>query len=193
MSFNPTRSHRTVHDFSQRRAAYFVLQAKNHNVCEVKYLVHQNLASILENPVGLGIIDNSRQQAMDICMDPLAHNAIVGLLDGIADVTTHTVVSQTIGNLFYWTRKVIKSENFRAVWYELMAGFNMLIDQQKAVRPVVNTAYNGLNTLLTNGEIDNKFETIVKKLSALLKPSTTAKRTGRPQTPRKNTNKRVSS
>lgn len=130
--------------------------------------MHENLATILQNPVGLGILDDSRQNLLNICVDPHAHNAIIGLLDGITDVATNPDVSQTIGNMFFWTRKVIKGREFQKAWLQAMVGVNRLFNHEKAAKRAVRALLDGSEKLLKCDQFDDKFEKVVEKLAQII-------------------------
>lgn len=136
--------------------------------CDIKYHLHENLASILENNVGIEIINELRQNIKDICLDPKAHNAIVTLTDSVTDVTTNTNVSQTLGNIFYWARKIMKDPNFRIVWHETMKGVNMCFDKLPVTSQLTDTALNNLNLLLTHPKFDTTFESVIENISKVI-------------------------
>lgn len=134
------------------------------NACDVKYHLHENLASVLENDIGIEVINELRQNLKDICLDPKAHNSIVSLIDAVTDVTLNTNVSQTLGNIFYWARKVMKDPNFRIVWHESMKGVNMSFDKLPATRQITDMLLNNLNVLLTQPEFDTAFESVIDNI-----------------------------
>ncbi|VVC45712.1 Hypothetical protein CINCED_3A008574 [Cinara cedri] len=143
-------------------------QQEDPKICRIKYRLHENLATILQNPWGLQILNDSRQNMMNICMDSQAHNAIIGLLDGITDVTTNPNVSRTIGNMFFWTRKVMKDKNFQNVWLQTMIGVNNLFKRQKPAKKVVIALLNSLDRFLVTDQFDEKFEKVVEKLTQIV-------------------------
>jgi len=136
--------------------------------CDIKYHLHENLASILENDVGIAAINEVRQNLKDICLDPKAHNSIVSLADAITDVTTNTNVSQTLGNVFYWARKIMKDPNFRIVWHESMTGVNMCFEKLPFTKQITDVVLNNFNLLLTHPKFDTEFETVIKNISKLI-------------------------
>jgi len=138
------------------------------NECDIKYNLHQNLASVLDSEIGRDLINQLRQNANDICLDPKAHNAIVSLTDGITDVTTNTNVSQTLGNIFYWARKIMKNPNFRLIWHETMQGVNMSFNNLPATKQITDTLLNNLTLLLNHPQFDTAFEPVVENISKVL-------------------------
>ncbi|XP_025205843.1 uncharacterized protein LOC112602121 [Melanaphis sacchari] len=138
------------------------------NVCDIKYHFHENLASVITDDVGIKLINELRQNYKNICLDPMAHNSIVSLVDGIIDMTTNTNVSQTLGNTFYWARKIMKDPKFRAVWHETMKGVNMSLDNFEVTQQVTDTLFDQLSALLNHPKFDSTFESVVKNLSMLI-------------------------
>ncbi|XP_001951405.1 uncharacterized protein LOC100166545 [Acyrthosiphon pisum] len=138
------------------------------DTCDIKYQLHENLASVLTNSAGVELLNELRQNIKDICLDPKAHNAIVALLDGVMDVTTDTNVSQSLGNIFYWARKVMKDPNFRIVWHENMKGVNMCFDNIEVTRQITDTIMDNLVLLLNHPKFDSTFESVIKNLSKVI-------------------------
>jgi len=138
------------------------------DTCDIKYNLHENLASALTNNVSVELLNELRQNVKDICLDPKAHNAIVALLDGIMDVTTDPNVSQSLGNVFYWARKVMKDPNFRVVWNENMKGVNMCFDNMALTRQITDTLIDNLVLLLNKPQFDSTFESVIKNLSKVI-------------------------
>ncbi|KAE9533246.1 hypothetical protein AGLY_009287 [Aphis glycines] len=136
--------------------------------CDVKYHLHENLASILENDVGIEAINELRQNLKDICLNPKAHNSIVFLADTITDVTTNTNVSQTLGNVFYWARKIMKDPKFRVVWHESMKGVNMCFDKLPFTKLITDVVLNNFNLLLAHPKFDTEFETVINNISKVI-------------------------
>jgi len=138
------------------------------NSCDVKYNLHEKLASVINNEVGIDLINELRQHAKNICLDPKAHNAIVSLTDGITDVTTNTNISQTLGNVFYWARKIMKDRNFRSVWHEVMKGTNMCFDNFDLTSQITETLLNNLTLMLNHPKFDTTFESVINNLSKVI-------------------------
>lgn len=138
------------------------------DTCDIKYHLHENLASVLTNSAGVELLNDLRQNAKDICLDPKAHNALVAMFDGIVDVTTDTNVSQALGNIFFWARKIMKDPNFRIVWHENMKGINMCFNHIALVRKITDTLLDNLDLLLKNPNFDSTFESVVKNLAKVL-------------------------
>ncbi|XP_060847390.1 uncharacterized protein LOC132926967 [Rhopalosiphum padi] len=138
------------------------------NSCDVKYNLHEKLAAVLNDEVGIDLINELRQQVKNACLDPKAHNAIVSLTDGITDVTTNTNISQTLGNVFYWARKIMKDPNFLSVWHESMKGANMCFDNIDITIQITETLLNNLTLLLNHPKFDTTFETVIKNLSKVI-------------------------
>ncbi|XP_060859449.1 uncharacterized protein LOC132936705 [Metopolophium dirhodum] len=138
------------------------------DTCDIKYNLHENLASMLTNSAGVELLNELRQNIKDICLDPKAHNAIVALLDGVMDVTTDTNVSQSLGNIFYWARKIMKDPKFRVVWHENMKGVNMCFDNIAVTRQITDTLIDNLVLLLNNPQFDSTFESVIKNLSKVI-------------------------
>jgi hypothetical protein len=126
------------------------------------------LAAVLNDEVGIDLINELRQQVKNACLDPKAHNAIVSLTDGITDLTTNTNISQTLGNIFYWARKIMKDPNFRSVWHESMKGVNMSFDNIDVTSQITETLLNNLTLLLNHPKFDTTFETVIKNLSKVI-------------------------
>lgn len=137
-------------------------------MCDVKYHLHEDLASVLADPVGLKTLNEARESTKNICMDPRAHNAIVDLLDVVTSITTDPNVSATLGRALYWTRKALKEKNFRVVWLEEMKGLNMLFDNVNAVRPLVDTVLDMTARVLRSDDFDSSFDSVVKTLAPAL-------------------------
>ena len=138
------------------------------NSCDIKYNLHEKLASVLSDEVGIDLINELRQNIKNICLDPKAHNAIVSLTDGITDVTTNTNISQTLGNIFYWARKIMKDPNFRIVWHETMKGVNMSFDNIEVTRQITDTLLDKLTLLLNHPKFDTTFEPVIQNLSKVI-------------------------
>ncbi|XP_026818101.1 uncharacterized protein LOC113557026 [Rhopalosiphum maidis] len=138
------------------------------NSCDVKYNLHEKLASVINDEVGIDLVNELRQHVKNVCLDPKAHNAIVSLADGIIDVTTNTNVSQTLGNVFYWARKIMKDPNFRSVWHESMKGVNMCFDNIDVTNQITETLLNNLTLLLNHPKFDTTFEAVIKNLSKVI-------------------------
>ncbi|XP_015376101.1 PREDICTED: uncharacterized protein LOC107170486 [Diuraphis noxia] len=139
--------------------------------CDIKYHLHENLASVLSNPVGVRILNNLRQSTHDICMDPKAHNGLVSLYDGIINLTTDTNISLTLGNIFFWVRKIMKNPNFRIIWHNNMKGLNMVFDNLDVVRQITKTIFDNLELILRSPHFDSTFDMKVQNLSNLQKLS----------------------
>lgn len=138
------------------------------DTCAVDYRLHENLASVLTNDVGLRMLNDLRHHAVSLCVDPIAHNAIVGLLDAVVDVSMDTNVAQTLGNMFFWARKMIKDPYFRAAWDETMRGLNMLFERHGFVSELSDTVYSNLTKLLNNPNFDMAFESVIRQFAMFL-------------------------
>jgi len=123
---------------------------------------------VLTSDVGVDLLNDLRQNIKEICLDPKAHNALVSLFDGIIDVTTDPNVSQSLGNIFYWARKIMKDPNFRIVWHENMKGINMSFDNLEVTRQVTDSLIDNLGLLLNNPRFDSTFEDVIQNLSKMI-------------------------
>lgn len=137
------------------------------DTCDIKYQLHENLSSVLTSQAGVELLNELRQNVKDICLDPKSHNAIVALLDGVMDVTTDPNVSQSLGNIFYWARKIMKDPNFRIVWHENMKGVNMFFNNIAVTRQITDTIIDNLSLLLNNPNFDSTFESVIQNLSKM--------------------------
>ncbi|XP_022166372.1 uncharacterized protein LOC111030941 [Myzus persicae] len=138
------------------------------DVCDIKYHLHENLATVLKSDVGVDLLNDLRQNINDICLDPKAHNALISMFNGIIDVTTDQNVSQSLGNIFYWARKIMKDPNFRMVWHENMKGVNMCFDNLAVTRQITDTTIEKLGLLLRAPSFDSTFENVIKNLSKVI-------------------------
>lgn len=163
----------TIYYFPTSCVAFVGFQAHSsfdgQDTCDIKYHLHENLATVLTNPLGVDVLNNLRQNVYNICLDPKAHNGAVGLFDGIIDLTTDTNVSQTLGNTFFWARKIMMNPNFRTVWHENMKGINMVFDNLDVSTQVTETVFDNLELILRNPKFNSTFEKMMQNLSKLLK------------------------
>ncbi|KAL5238804.1 hypothetical protein ACI65C_006214 [Semiaphis heraclei] len=155
--------------------AFFAANASAHSsfddpeTCDIKYLLHENLATVLTNPSGVDILNNLRQNVYDICVDPVAHNGAVGLFDGIINLTTDVNVSKTMEEIFSWARKIMKNPNFRTVWHENMKGINMVFDNLDVATQITDTAFDNFNLILRHPNFNTTFDKMMQNLNKLLK------------------------
>lgn len=146
----------------------FLQANENDNVCQIRQNLHQNFADILTNDDGIHVITELLQILSDICMDPKAHNAIISLLDEITINLTNRDVAESVGNLFYWTRKVMKNPDFRLSLHETMTGINKLFDRIDVLEPVVDAFFKNVNRLLNDPNFDNTFELFVENYRTMV-------------------------
>ncbi|XP_025407653.1 uncharacterized protein LOC112681619 [Sipha flava] len=133
--------------------------------CDVDYRLHENLSSVLRNPVGVGMLNDVARNVADMCMDPAAHNSQVKLLDALIDVSTDKTVAQTLGNVFFWTRKLIKDPYFRAAWDETMRGLSVCFDRHADLSQLTDTVFDKLDVVLNHPKFDDVFESVVQRAS----------------------------
>lgn len=137
-------------------------------MCEIRRDLHQNFADILTNDVGVDVITQFVQILSEICMDPEAHNAIVVLLDVFTANLTDPDVAESVGNLMYWTRKVMMNPNFRLSLHETMVGVNRLFDKVDELQPVLDALFRNVNRMIDDPVFDSNIQSFAKNFSTVV-------------------------
>lgn len=138
------------------------------STCGIEYGLHENLASILSNDVGIRMINEMRQNFLNMCLDPVSHNALITMMNVVLDVTTDPNLSKTVGNTFYWIKKIIKDDRFKIIWHDTMKGVNLLFDDPETINELSNTMFDNMEALLTDPTFDYTLDKMMKSARSMI-------------------------
>jgi len=141
---------------------------KQQSVCKIKKNLHQNIADVLTNDTGIDVLVEFVEIISEICMDPQAHNSIILLFDVVTDNLENPVVAKSLGNVFFWIRKVMKNPDFQLALHESMRGVNKLFDRIDVLQPMLDTMFRNIQKLFDDPNFDSTFELVVENITTLI-------------------------
>jgi len=130
--------------------------------------LHQNIADVLTNDTGIDVLVEFVEIISEICMDPQAHNSIILLFDVVTDNLENPVVAKSLGNVFFWIRKVMKNPDFQLALHESMRGVNKLFDRIDVLQPMLDTMFRNIQKLFDDPNFDSTFELVVENITTLI-------------------------
>lgn len=137
-------------------------------MCDIQYHLHENAAKVLQNDVGLRTLNELRQNAENMLLDPAVHNSLVSLMDTMVEVGTNPNFLETLNNVFYWVHQLVHDNQFRLVWSETMKGVQMMFDNHAIARQVGDALFDNVEKLLHSEYFDSSYDAVLRDISSVV-------------------------
>lgn len=144
------------------------IESADQSICGVEYDLHKNLSSAFTSDANISAISELSQHFLNVCLDPESHNSLVAAMNEILNGLNNPNISASLGNTFYWIKKIIKNDRFKIIWYDTMKGVNMLFDDPATMETLMNTLFDNLEIVLTEPSFDYSFDTMMKAIKSMM-------------------------